>query len=186
MKQPETITKQLVFQIWTSGDGIFLDEAIFERFRAIHRALENCKTWGEFRSSLPEGEFEELGLWVVNDGDSVYRDGEVYVGLGDRSIADFIEDCADNLDDYLLGPDSSFEAGNVTGFDEGDYPPWTDSTAIDALPAAFVSKYGKGVSSMISGSWIEFPTGKLDEMTRELEAAGFTVRAKLDFNWSTD
>jgi hypothetical protein len=42
----------LIFQLW-SGDGIFFEKETHEILRQIQRALENSKTWGEFRAALP-------------------------------------------------------------------------------------------------------------------------------------
>lgn len=174
---------RVVFQLWTGDDGIFFTNEVFENLRVIQLALERSKTWGEFRAALPAEEFEALGLWHANDGDYVYQDGNALIGIQDEEFGAFCENLGGEVSEYVIRPESPFECDEVPGVSDGDYPPWLASTCTDQLPENFVEEYGRPVSSMVSGSWTQFPSSQLSRMKSELEAAGFEVLVHDSYGW---
>jgi hypothetical protein len=165
---------RLVFHSGGGDTGIFYREEDYLRFRQIAIALRTSRTWGEFRTMLPDGEFEEFYHWVSNDGDYIYRDGDQFLFIEDSQIKDFF---LSHGEAYVITSATPFDREFIGGVSDGDYPPWMSQTAADLhlFPLDFIQDYGQRVSSMVSGDWWVFPVERFDEMKRRLEAAGFTV-----------
>ena len=62
-----TEPQEIVFVARTDSHGIFVSVEAYVVNSGTQSALVRATTWGEFRELLPEGEFEELRLWEVND-----------------------------------------------------------------------------------------------------------------------
>ena len=139
----------LVFgQIQKPGEValIFIPEAAAIRLAAIHRALANSETWGEFFDAIPPDELE-----------SVYerlRDEETQ-SLPDRSA---------KFDSDLLG------------CGDGEYPDWADQKMVDWLPADICRQYGKAGDSMLNGQYLVLDVRRTPEIIAALEKAGFECR----------
>lgn len=143
----------------------------------IERAIESASTWGELKGLLPAGEFEQLKHWYSNGGEYVFYDGSTHLFISPQQLSELIADIGlDQFEsDYLIRSDHPFSSGELPGYDEGDYPPFLELDQDKFLPRAFCHKYGKRVSSFISGSWWEFPASKYDEMKGYLASYGFSV-----------
>jgi hypothetical protein len=166
---------RLVFHSGGGDTGIFYREEEYLRFRQIAIALRTSRTWGGFRSALPDGEFESLYHWVSNDGDYIYRDGDEFLFIEDSQIKAFF---LSHGEAYVITSAAPFDPEFIGGVSDGDYPPWMSQTAVDLnlLPPGFVQDFGRRVDSlMVNDSWWVFPVEQFDEMKRRLEAAGFTV-----------
>lgn len=59
--------KELVFQLFSGLDGLFLTLPAWKHLNNIHKAIEFSQTWGQFQDGLPPGEWESLGLIVDPD-----------------------------------------------------------------------------------------------------------------------
>ena len=170
MKKTESIS--LVFQWWEARQGVFIEKLKYSQLRQLEYAIAKSKTWGEFRSLAPEGEFESLSCWCKNGGENVYKDGGQYHSIEPEDLDAFWTDYGE---EYLIRSEDVFSDSDLPGRLDGEYPPWTYSFADDLLPEGFVRVYGKPVSSMVSGSWMEFPVGFYNQMKMELEKLGFLV-----------
>jgi hypothetical protein len=175
--------KELVFQLWSDFEGVFFRKIDYLELQTVHKALYQSKTWREFSERLPGGEFESLSMWVENDGEYIYGvDGDLKF-IESREYPDFMRDYGA---DYIIRADDPFDSSSVPGAQDGDYPGWTYRIADECLPEEFKNKYGERVSSMVSGSWWEFPKEQLDEMTQYLEIRGFTVSAVLSLDFDVE
>ena len=134
---------ELVFQLWSGEDGVFLLHSDWRYLRSISEAISSASTWGEFERALPPKEFESLGL--------------------------------------VVDPDYTFDPEMLPGFGDGDYPPWLNYALHETLPDEFVKEFADPAASMVSGSWVEFPRDRLEEMTEALDKKGFKVVLEADF-----
>ena len=171
----------LVFQLWEGDSGIFLEEETYLRLKAIRTALETARTWGRYEKLCPEGEFAALPLWHQNGGEYVYEvDGEPHF-IGPEEFPDFLENSGRA---YVIKPGKRFDSRIIPGVDDGDYPPWLDSTAEDILPGEFVETFADLVDGAPAsgGTWTEYDASEVDEMVSWLEARGFSVTVHLDYD----
>lgn len=127
----------------------------------VNHALSTAQTWGEYRSLLPEGEWEERGEMypaLDEDGKPVMKDGQ--------PVMEYLE----NQDD-----DDPFDAETVPGVGDGDYPVWLQQMMLDWMPDEVLEKYGKHYDTRISGDSVEFDSKDLDAIIAELKALDHTV-----------
>lgn len=154
---------------WVGGeDGIFLHEDDYDHIVACFRALNRARTWGEFKELLPEGEFEAFSFWWAEGGERVYQDDEGFHFIDAAEVDGYREEFGS---EFVITSETPFDVMNVPGYGDGDFPPFT-GLAIDKFPGDFAERYGKGVDSMVSGSWRQFPLDKYEEMKRNLEVHG--------------
>ena len=176
----EATKPDLVFQLWAGDSGIFLKKDDFVRLSAIHHALETARTWYEFERLCPEEEFESLSLWYQWDGEYVYEDDGTFRFIQPDELDDFSENCGR---DYIITPEDEFDSSRIPGVEDGDYPPWLESTADELLPSEFRERFGEGVASPVAGAWTEYPVSEIEEMMRWLGREGFSVMAHLSYDW---
>jgi hypothetical protein len=162
---------KLIFTRWTGRDGVFFEAETYRKLQKINKAMNDAKTWGEFRTMLPKGEFEELPNWISNGGEELFWDGDNYL-FGDSV------DHADIDEFYIARYSDAFTYSSIYGVDEGDYPTQMDAKWED-FPDGFPETYGKSVSSFVSGSWWEFPMEKFEQMQDYLSQHGYSVK-KID------
>jgi hypothetical protein len=103
----------------------------------IHRAIEESKTWGEFRQRLPAGEYHTL-----------YQD-------------EFTADPEVIAEDDSPGEPADDEAfpNDVPGYSDGDYPPWLVQEPYRHLPAEILEQFSTRAPSFINGA--AFPVSSL-------------------------
>lgn len=171
--------KNVVFVLWQDDSGIFVDADQYDRDTKIHVALGSAKTWGEFRKLMPPDEFEELSQWRCNDGEQIFEQQDIYYLIQHGDLPEFMESMGE---DYIIHSTDTFDPMQVWGFGDGDYPGLHNNTSDDSFHDEFVQKYGTPVSSMVAGSWTQYPLDKLEEMTAELEKYGFEVFQDLSMN----
>ena len=140
---------------FTSG-GYFPEAVVFaerervERVARIRKALEESRTWGEFRANLPEGEWE------------------------DHFLASFDEPPEELLEEF--GDDEPFDADKVPGYSDGNYPPWLAQDQLRWFPPKLIKKYGgEEYETMFDGSSLELPADKIEQIAADLRAMGHTV-----------
>jgi hypothetical protein len=148
--------------------GYFAITKRAEYVNQIHQAISNANNWGEFRNSLPDGEFESLYLWEYQ----VYFDGVRHLCLDKDLLNNALSGDANS---EIIRFDQSFSAEQLPGHGDGDYPPFLLPEQDNFLPTEFCNKYGERANSMVSGSWWEFPINRIEEMKQNLESAGFSV-----------
>jgi hypothetical protein len=168
----------LVLQWWgddAEGDeGVFYEESAHQKLVQTDQALWNAKTWEEFERLCPRDVFSELAQWVINGGEQVYWDGSSYQFIDPAELESYLEEAAGDEEYYIKRADDPFESDEIWGAGEGDFPYWLGEM-FEGFPEDFLEKYGKPVSSMVSGSWYQFPMKQLEEMRCELGLSGFEV-----------
>ena len=93
-----------------------------------------------------------------------------------------------NLEDFFdeSPPDEEpFDAGEVPGHLDGDYPQWLRQTMLEWFPPELIDKYGDIQTSVLNGEFLDLPADKAEEIVADLRAMGHTVTpTDLYFGWS--
>ena len=141
----------IVYKVKDGEEVIFAerDKALY--VAQLYEALRSS-TWAEFRSSLPEGGWEEFlekfGAYI-NDSES-----------------------GEPVDDYPRGS----EPFNYMRYFQTGYPEWLANTELDWFPDDLIEKYGGWVGhNMASDDSLFLPAEAAEELVEELRARGHTV-----------
>ena len=181
MKPAGPNNRKIVYgQLRQSLIFIPLEEAC--RLARIHIAVRTCETWGEFRSKMPHNDY----LHLLTD-------------RGDRQT--FAQFCADWINEvptiseelatsrlrsalrsYATLPENerwplARERYDFTDFlSDGDWPDWPAQMMLKWVPQDIMDQYGKRVSSVLNGFFLEFPAAKRNEIVAAFQAKGFECR----------
>jgi hypothetical protein len=128
----------------------------------LHRAIGESKTWGEFRSRLPLGEYQSLYADVyTSDPEVVERDADAREPRNDEQ----------------------FSCDYVPGFSDGDYPPWLATEQHRFLPEDVLKAFGTRETSPINGLFWSINAEKLEEVLGALRARGYEVVERQDLKF---
>ena len=134
----------LVYSLAGNGGAVFdtVDHAIYAD--AVHGALQEAKTWGEFRRLLPEGEWETV-------------EERLSEAFGDELLQR--EDEEENEDEpaperHWENDAAPFTMSDVPGLDEGDYPAWRQADMEEVVPEDLLEAFGKIEASPNGPFWL--------------------------------
>jgi hypothetical protein len=150
----------LVYQAHANGGAVFASAEDAIRSEAIHGALEESKTWGEFKSRLPEGEW-----------DTVEERLSEHYGYPDDGEDDEADEDRPRWEDAC----APFSAEEIPGFSDGDYPPWLQQCLDEVLPAEVLAQYAERKSSIFNGDFWFIPNERADEVAEALRQRGYEV-----------
>jgi hypothetical protein len=139
-----------------NGGVVFALQERAEYVAALHRALGTAKTWGQFRAAIPRKEYSE-------------------------SIA-----ILDEIGEPRHKSTDRFEAEQVPGWSDGDYPPWLQQEMSALLPTSILEQFGTQQQTFINSSYWHILPDRVSEMVQCLKEQGFNVReaAALPFHWT--
>ncbi len=112
----------------------------------LHRAIEESKTWGEFKMSVPADEFARI-----------------------------VEERLDFCDDPPPRDSDSFSDEQVPGYYDGDYPPWLQQEMESVVPSAILLRFGKTEQSVFNGPFTIISADELEDLISELNKLGYEV-----------
>ncbi len=127
------------------GELIFLPEELALELAQIRAALDTSKTWGEFRANVPAHVYEEIMVGMKDDEDP----------------------------EALPQPENAFDANDIPGYEDGDWPVWPLQEMLNWMPKDIKRRFGKVVPSAVNGDSLELMSEKADEIVRVLESQGF-------------
>ena len=81
-------------------------------------------------------------------------------------------------------PAAPFDADEVPGHADGDYPTWLAARMVDILPAEVVTKYGARIDSVLNGEAIELPWAQAEDIAANLRRLGHRVELRTDLDLS--
>ena len=147
-----------------AGNGGLVVQSVRDALHeeAIIGALDEAKTYGEFRRLLPEGEWENV--------------------LDRLRTPEAWED-ADEA--WYLAEDfdwnTPFDASDVAGYYDGDYPAWAQASLGAVLPEDLLQKYATVTHSVHNGPYFHIPHASASELIADLRARGYTVEEGAHF-----
>lgn len=81
-------------------------------------------------------------------------------------------------------PAAPFDADEVPGHTDGDYPTWLAARMVDILPGEVVTKYGARIDSVLNGEAIELPWAQAEDIAADLRRLGHRVELRTDLDLS--
>ena len=81
-------------------------------------------------------------------------------------------------------PAAPFDADEVPGHADGDYPTWLGARMVDILPAEVGTKYGARIDSVLNGEAIELPWAQAEDIAADLRRLGHRVELRTDLDLS--
>ena len=148
----------LVYRAHPNGGAVFAEVSEAICLDAIHQALSDAQTWGEFRRLLPEGEWDVVEELLI----------EAYGAL------DGDDDPDPGRPEWELD-DAKFDRAAIPGCPEGDYPRWLQQSLDDLLPREVIEQYAKRTSSLINGAYWFIDATWADEVAAVLRRYGYAV-----------
>jgi hypothetical protein len=140
-----TVRKRLMYNI--CGDALVFAEPDVARFISrIHEAISNSSTWEEFRRAMPRSEYSRMiREWFDDQGEPRPR-----------------------------GCDK-FDAEQIPGYCDGDYPDWLQQTMDRVLPEEIMEEFAEGENSVLNGPYFHIDAEHLPEITARLKQLGYAV-----------
>ena len=112
---------------------VFASAGVAEEVDRIHRAIEESRTWGEFRRRMPAAAYADLYADYFNDDPELLEEDPDAVPPAD---------------------DEPFSSDRVPGYCDGDYPLWIASVQERFLPEDLLRAYGTREVSILAISGI--------------------------------
>lgn len=145
--------KSLLYLISPYNNGaVFAEPKRAKLVDRINSAIESSKTWGEFRKAMPPAEYSEIVRKYDEDGEKRPRSGD------------------------------AFDAEQLPGFSDGDYPPWLQREMETILPRSFFNKFGESVSTSNGDYWM-IPETNLASACAALELLGYHIDEAVDLEF---
>ena len=147
--------KRLFYRASPANGGlVFATPARAEAISQIHNALENSKTWGEFRRAMPEGEYRSFAAQTYSQ---------------DPDEPEAIPD-----------DDEVFDCGRIPEYNDGDYPPWLQPEMDLLLPEDLLDSYADVTTTAFNGSYFHIEQDREREFVEQLRRRGFEVEKRKD------
>jgi hypothetical protein len=127
----------------------------------IHRAIEDSKTWGEFRKLMPAGEYQRL-----------YED----VFSSDPEDVEEDESAREPTDSEAFPHD-------VPGYCDGEYPPWLAQEQGKYLPAEVLKEFATRADTFINGSFWRVDATRAPLIIERLTSLGYKVERREDLKF---
>ena len=150
-RRPE---KRLFYTVGPTGGLVFAEAGRVLKVAGVYRAIEDSRTWGEFRKALPLGEYER--------------------------IAQILKDCGDG---ELPDDSDVFNAEMVPGFCDGDYPPWLEQEMESLSPWEVIERFGRREQTSFNGSFYHLDPEHGEEIIRVLRQHGYVVEEADDLTF---
>lgn len=137
------MTKLLYRLVPHNGGAVFAEEERALYIANIHQAISTARTWGEFRSRIPNSEYKEIMTRLLGDEE----------------------------DQTEPNPSDEFSSSGIT--DEGDYPDWLQPEMNYLIPRDVLGKFGTRANTFLNGSYWHIPEENMEPMANALRERGF-------------
>jgi hypothetical protein len=155
-----SVNLELYFRVSHGGSLIFAPPERALYIDQLHRAIEESKTWGEFRKRLPPGEYRRL------------------------FAESFSADPGEADKEFQEPTDSQqFSSEDVPGYSEGDYPPWLATEQDVYLPQEILKQFGRRETSAINGGFWNLKPAHRDLIIERLTGLGYKVEEREDLKF---
>jgi len=116
----------------------------------IQHALQNSRTWNEFKLAIPKDEYARIMGILAED--------EI----------------------QPLEPTELFKPADIPGFSDGDYPPWLEAEVARVVPLEILKKFATYEQSVLNGPFWTIPAANCDAILEALTATGFILERAQD------
>ena len=146
------MTKKLLYRVVPHNGGVVFATPDRAAYIAkLHEAINSSTTWGQFRKAIPRDEYSKIIHHSFDD-------------MGERR------------------PKSSdpFTGELVSGWSDGDYPPWLQQEMDMYLPPEILERFGKSESTSVNGSFWMIPSENIEAVCAALTALEWQLECKQD------
>jgi hypothetical protein len=139
---------------------VFAPPAMAEGHHKLMKALENSKTWGEFRAAIAASDFKEI-----------------------KQLFSERDECSAKEIRELTSDDQPFRADAIPGVEDAEYPSMIGGIQASILPVSIVEKYGKQWGAFNCSNICRIDVRDRDAILADLAALGYEVieRSDLEF-----
>lgn len=140
--------KKLLYRVVPhNGGAVFAEPARARHVARIHQAINQSRTWGEFRVAMAPADYSEVVRSAFDE------QGERRARSTDR-----------------------FDGESVPGWTDGIYPSWLQPEMDWLLPEAVLRQFGKRQDTWGNGSFWMIPEENLGGMCDALAALGWQLQ----------
>jgi hypothetical protein len=151
----KTLRSRFYYTVHPNGGLVFAEAGEAEHIHRIHFALENSKTWADFRRLMPTDEYAKI-----------------------------MEILEENLaGDPAPSESDPFDGGLVPGYYDGDYPKWLQQSMHETLPAELLERFAIRESSVLNGPYWSIDEAHERAIVSELRRLGHTVERRDDLSF---
>jgi hypothetical protein len=119
-----------------------------ESLARLHRALDRAATWGEFKRLAPREHYDDaVSRWMES-----------------------------NEEQEQPAPDQPFDAHDIPGRSDGDWPAWPAQDMLAWVPEEVQTRFGRPQASMLNGSWLSLRGEAIEEIIAAMERLGYRCR----------
>ena len=126
---------------------VFVPEALAHDLAAVHEAMAESRTWGEFRARLTEERREQVQELFEN----------------------YVEETPP-------ADDEPFDVNGIPGFGEGSFPEWPLRHQEAWMPQDVLDRFGRRERMTLDHDYIGLPAEHVDDIVAALEAHGYRCR----------
>jgi hypothetical protein len=106
--------------------------------------------------------------------------GEFRAAVGEALFATMF---ADHEPADLPVAGDEFNAEQVPGFSDGDFPPWLAPDMDRWIPRDLLSDFGRRTVTAVNGSFWQIPEGRAEAMAEALRGRGYVVERREDLRF---
>jgi hypothetical protein len=130
---------------------LFAERHQAKRLAQSWRSLTQSATWGDFKESVPEPEWE------------------------------FVASIFEDYDEPLPPDDTAFDPEQVPGYSDGDFPLlWPPNDAVEWFPRDLIDKYGGAIEVTSNGYHLDLPLESAENIAADLRERGHIVEESTD------
>ena len=165
---PETEQGVLIYGEGFGGGLVFIDPDRADEIAGVFQAMQEAKTWGEFRLNFPKA-WDMYVLDIVVTALEVYDDADLFV-------LDDVEALRTELKKYDMGrlcpsDDEKFERPGVCS--DGDWPPFPDREMAEWMDDDVIEHYGEWHDTTLNGPYLNFPLKHKEAVLTALKELGY-------------
>ena len=134
------------------GYLVFMPRPVADRLIAVRGAVNTSRTWGEFKQAMPAGSYQHVVELMREDS----SDDEEFP------------------DHWEPGAEMGFDAEQIPGFADGDWPEWPAQEALEWVPAAIQRRFGVEAASILSGDYLELAIEQESAIVAAFAEQGYT------------
>lgn len=146
MSQYLATAPKFLYATAPNGGVVFATEPRARFVSSIHTAIGSSKTWGAFRQAMPAEEYESV-----------------------------MASSFDEVDEPRPADEEEFDAMQVAGLGDGDYPPWLQAEMDHHVPPSVLERFGSPTSTVINGFYWHIAPENCEAACAALREMGYAV-----------
>ena len=139
------------------GYLVFMPRSVADRLIAVRAAVNTSRTWGEFKQAMPAGSYQH-----------------VVELMREQAEEDLSDDDEELPDHWEPDGETGFDAEQIPGFADGDWPEWPAQEALEWVPAAIQRRFGVEAASVLSGDYLELAIEQESAIVAAFVEHGYT------------